>query len=319
MLDDIKKDFFKLIEKFSKNKNYEIHHATSSAYFARILSLKRKVNSFNAEIAALIHDIGRITAGKHEEHGKLGYEKALEFLEKYDIPKNIKEEIALSVKLHTDKKNIFSPLSEIIKDSEILASSSERKMLKTKEHILRLIKIKKELNLPMTKITFLSENILKQSGDIIVNPANSKGEMGGGLALKIKKSGGEIIEKEAIKQSKNLSPGKVIKTTAGNLDFKYVFHAATMKEPVEKAKEHVIKEAVINSLVLAESVNAENIYFPGLGTGVGKIPYEKAAKIMVYSVLSQLLSVERIIFCDINENFIKESKKIYNDFLEALC
>ena len=66
--------------------------------------------------------------------------------------------------------------------------------------------------------------------DAIVNPANSSGYMGGGVAGVIKRIGGFEIEKEAVSKAP-IPVGDAVVTTAGKLPCKYVIHAPTMKQP----------------------------------------------------------------------------------------
>ena len=51
------------------------------------------------------------------------------------------------------------------------------------------------------KIMVEKKSLLELKVDAIVNPANSSGKMGGGVAGAIKKMGGEQIEKEAMAQA----------------------------------------------------------------------------------------------------------------------
>ncbi|MEA3458041.1 MAG: macro domain-containing protein, partial [Candidatus Thermoplasmatota archaeon] len=66
--------------------------------------------------------------------------------------------------------------------------------------------------------------------DAIINPANSFGYMGGGVAGAIKRVGGKEIESEAVNKAP-IVVGKAIATTAGDLPYEYVIHAPTMKRP----------------------------------------------------------------------------------------
>ena len=58
-----------------------------------------------------------------------------------------------------------------------------------------------ETNFQGVKIKVLRGDITKLKVDAIVNPANSFGYMSGGVALAIKRAGGEEIEKEAVKKA----------------------------------------------------------------------------------------------------------------------
>jgi len=66
--------------------------------------------------------------------------------------------------------------------------------------------------------------------DAIVNPANSFGYMGGGVAGAIKRIGGVEIENEAIAKAP-IPVGTAVETTAENLPCTFVIHAPTMEQP----------------------------------------------------------------------------------------
>lgn len=123
-------------------------------------------------------------------------------------------------------------------------------------------------------------DITKEACDAIVNPANSLGIMGGGVALAIKKAGGEEIEKEARKKAP-IPLGKAVATRAGKLKCKFVIHAPTMERPAEKIPLENVKLATKAALSLAKKLGVKSIAFPGMGTGVGGIKPEDAAKAMV--------------------------------------
>ena len=127
-------------------------------------------------------------------------------------------------------------------------------------------------------------DITLKKADAIVNPANSLMIMGGGVALAIKKRGGEIIEKEAIKKTP-VPVGKAIHTTAGNLNAKYVIHAPTMERPAQRISVDNVKAATRAALDVANKLNIESIAFPGMGTGVGGDPEDEAAKAMVETIM----------------------------------
>ncbi len=123
--------------------------------------------------------------------------------------------------------------------------------------------------------------------DAIVNPANSLGIMGGGVAYAIKRKGGVEIEKEAMRQAP-ISVGSAVATTAGKLRAKHVIHAPTMERPASRATLDNVKKAVRAALAAAEEVGAESIAFPGMGTGIGGLRAEEAAAAMVNEVLKFL-------------------------------
>ncbi|MCM8787296.1 MAG: macro domain-containing protein [Candidatus Omnitrophica bacterium] len=150
-----------------------------------------------------------------------------------------------------------------------------------------------------TEISVIEADITEVDVEAIVNAANNKFYMGGGVALAIKKKGGKVIEEEAIKEGP-VDLGKAILTTAGSLKAKYVIHAVTMGMDF-KTDEEIIRKATENSLLLAQNNKISSIAFCALGCGVGGFPYEACAKIMAQEVFKYLREIKnptlkRIVF-----------------------
>ena len=117
----------------------------------------------------------------------------------------------------------------------------------------------------------------------IVNPANSYGYMGGGVAWVIKNVGGAIIEEEAIAQAR-FHIGTAVLTSGGGLIARHVIHSPTMEEPAEKTNVLNIQQAVQAALELADQNQFTKIAFPGMGTGVGGVGKKEAAQTMVKAI-----------------------------------
>lgn len=123
-------------------------------------------------------------------------------------------------------------------------------------------------------------DITREACDAIVSPANSFGAMGGGVALAIKRAGGEEIEKEA-RSKAPIQIGRAIFTTSGKLKCRYVIHSPTMEKPAARIPLENVRLATRAALELAKKLGIRSIAFPGMGTGVGGISPEDAAKVMV--------------------------------------
>ena len=123
-------------------------------------------------------------------------------------------------------------------------------------------------------------DITEEECDAIVNPANSSGYMGGGVALAIKLKGGKEIEEEAVKKAP-IPLGKAIATKAGKLKCKFVIHSPTMQKPAEKIPLENVRLATRAALELAKELKIKSIAFPGMGTGIGGIKSENAARVMI--------------------------------------
>lgn len=169
----------------------------------------------------------------------------------------------------------------------------------------------------MGEIIVLKGDITTVEADAIVNAANNRLWMGGGVAGAIKRAGGEEIEREAISKGP-IKVGEAVATGAGRLKARYVIHAAAMgyddQGQMIPPSAESIRSATLNSLKLAESLGLKSIAFPALGTGVGGFPLEEAAKIMIGAVREYLArgsNLEKVIF-------VLFGDEAYRAFKEAL-
>jgi O-acetyl-ADP-ribose deacetylase (regulator of RNase III)/ADP-ribose pyrophosphatase YjhB (NUDIX family) len=150
-----------------------------------------------------------------------------------------------------------------------------------------------------TEIKVMLGDITESRAEAIVNAANNKLLMGGGLAGVIKRKGGRMIEEEALRKGP-IGIGEAVETSAGELAAKYVIHAATMGMDF-KTDETKIRDSARNSLELARRLKVSSIVFPALGCGTGGFPLLASAKIMAQEVLRHLregeTTLKEIIFC----------------------
>jgi len=160
------------------------------------------------------------------------------------------------------------------------------------------------------KITIKKGDITELKVDAIVNAANSYGYMGGGVAGAIKRKGGIRIEQEAVEKAP-MPIGHAVLTTAGLLKAKHVIHAATMEQPSSLTDVNNVKEATRASLECADENKLKVIAMPGLGTGVGDVPKDEAAKAIIKVILNfNAKSLEEVILMDIGDKMVKEFEKV---------
>ena len=150
-----------------------------------------------------------------------------------------------------------------------------------------------------TEIVVIKGDITEIDAEAIVNAANNKFLMGGGVAGAIKRAGGKVIEEEALKQGP-VEVGEAILTSAGSLKAKYVVHAATMKMDF-KTNEDIIHKATYSSLLCAQENKITSLAFCALGCGVGRFSFEAASKIMAQEVFRYIWQIkeptlEKIVF-----------------------
>lgn len=152
----------------------------------------------------------------------------------------------------------------------------------------------------MLQLKVIQSDITELKCDAIVNAANNKLLMGGGVAGIIRRKGGQSIEEEAVAKGP-IAVGGAIATKAGRLPCRYVIHAATMAMDF-KTNAAIIRQATASALEVAEELKIDSIAFPALGCGVGGFPLQEAAAIMKevsveHNQKRSQSSLQEIIFC----------------------
>jgi O-acetyl-ADP-ribose deacetylase (regulator of RNase III) len=130
------------------------------------------------------------------------------------------------------------------------------------------------------QIHIAKADITEMAVDAIVNPANSLGIMGGGVAGALSRKGGPSIQKEAMSMAP-IAVGAAVVTTAGGLWAKHIIHAPTMEEPGTKVGVEDARRATRAALLAATHRGFDVIAIPGLGTGLGGLDPAEAARAMV--------------------------------------
>jgi O-acetyl-ADP-ribose deacetylase len=123
-------------------------------------------------------------------------------------------------------------------------------------------------------------DITTMAVDAIVNPANSLGIMGGGVAGALSRRGGPSIQREAMSLAP-IAVGAAVVTNAGQLHAKRVIHAPTMEQPGTKVGVENVRRATRAALLAAAHHNLELIAIPGMGTGLGGVDPSDAARAIV--------------------------------------
>ncbi|NQE44727.1 [Protein ADP-ribosylglutamate] hydrolase [ANME-1 cluster archaeon GoMg2] len=134
--------------------------------------------------------------------------------------------------------------------------------------------------------------------DAIVNAANSRLKLGGGVAGAIRRKGGKIIQDECDKIG-YCPVGEARITTGGDVKAKYVIHAVG---PVygEGEEDDKLRTATLNSLKLAEQYRITSLAFPAISAGIFGFPKNRCADIMLSATSSYLngdTKLRQVIFC----------------------
>jgi O-acetyl-ADP-ribose deacetylase (regulator of RNase III) len=160
-------------------------------------------------------------------------------------------------------------------------------------------------------IEIIEGDITLLERDAVVNAANARLVLGGGVAGAIRERGGPAIQAECDGIGGTFVGGAVI-TTGGNLKAKHVIHAVgpRMGEGNEDEK---LKNATLNALKTADEHNLKTIAFPAISAGIFGFPIERCAEIMLKTAKDYLESgsgIHTVTFC-------LYGKKSYGIFMEA--
>jgi len=164
-------------------------------------------------------------------------------------------------------------------------------------------------------LELIEGDITEMETDAIVNAANDRLIMGGGVAGAIRKKGGPQIQEECNKIGGIFVGGAVI-TIGGNLKAKHVIHAVGPRQGEENEDEK-LKNATLNSLKVADENNLKSISLPAISTGIFGFPIQRCAEIMLTTTTDYLkgqTKLQKVVFC----LFGKESYNIFESKLTEL-
>ncbi len=166
-----------------------------------------------------------------------------------------------------------------------------------------------------TEVICLKGDITEVEADAIVNAANKWLKMGGGVAGAILRKGGPSIQEECDRIGYCPVGGAVI-TGAGKLRARYVIHAVGPRMG-EGDEERKLRDAVINSLKLADTYNLTSIAMPAISTGAFGYPLEDAARVIVTAVIDYLLrensGLKKVMFVLYDENAFRVFQRLLEE------
>lgn len=147
-------------------------------------------------------------------------------------------------------------------------------------------------------LELIEGDITQMDTDAIVNAANARLILGGGVAGAIARKGGPAIQVECDRIGGTFVGGAVI-TTGGRLKARHVIHAVgpRMGEGHEDEK---LTNATRNALKVADENGLKSIAFPAISTGIFGFPIHRCAEIMLATTLDYLkgqTGLERVVFC----------------------
>jgi O-acetyl-ADP-ribose deacetylase (regulator of RNase III) len=149
-----------------------------------------------------------------------------------------------------------------------------------------------------TLLELIEGDLTELPADAVVNPANSRLELGGGVAGAIRSRGGPAIQAECAELAP-VAVGDAVITGAGTLPARRVIHAVGPRWG-EGDEEEKLASATRRALELAEEEGLRWLALPAISTGIFGFPLARAAEIMLGTAIAFLVPeshLERVTFC----------------------
>jgi O-acetyl-ADP-ribose deacetylase (regulator of RNase III) len=129
------------------------------------------------------------------------------------------------------------------------------------------------------EIELVAGDIAALDVDAVANAANNRLWMGAGVAGALKRAGGDEIEREALAKGP-IEVGEAVATGAGRLPARWVIHGAVMGQDL-RTDTDLVARTTRRCLEVADELGARSLALPAFGTGVGGLPLEECARVMV--------------------------------------
>ncbi|NLY60266.1 MAG: RNase III inhibitor [Clostridiales bacterium] len=161
--------------------------------------------------------------------------------------------------------------------------------------------------------TIIRNDITKMEVDTIVNAANTRLLMGGGVCGAIFKAAGEAELQSACQKLSPIKTGEAVITPGFRLPAKYIIHTAgPIYRDGNQGEEELLRSCYINSLQLALENKCESIAFPLISSGIYGYPKTDALKIATCAIKDFLAEHDMDVYLVI---FDKESFAVSQEIL----
>ena len=147
----------------------------------------------------------------------------------------------------------------------------------------------------------------------IVNAANARLEIGGGVAGAIHRAAGPGLAEEC-RPMAPIQPGQAVISGAHKLPNKYVIHCLGPVYGLDKPANELLAACYENALRLADTNNINSIAFPAISTGAFGYPFEEATEVAMETIKNVIPTLKRVQTI----RFVLFSKRDYDVYGEVL-
>jgi O-acetyl-ADP-ribose deacetylase (regulator of RNase III) len=160
------------------------------------------------------------------------------------------------------------------------------------------------------RIELARGDITRERVDAIVNAANSSLLGGGGVDGAIHRAGGPAVvaacrELRRTSLPDGLPTGRAVATTAGDLPARWVIHTVGPVYAKGQDRSGLLASCHVESLRVADELEARTVAFPAISTGVYGYPLADAAPVAIRSVREATTRVELVRFVLFGEDALE--------------
>lgn len=175
----------------------------------------------------------------------------------------------------------------------------------------------------MMQLTYKEITLELRRGDIasqpdceaVVNAANAKLRMGGGVAGAIHRAAGPGLEEET-EPLAPIQPGEAVITGGHNLPNDYIIHCLGPVYGRDRPADRLLADCYRNALKRSEEKGITSVGFPAISTGAFGYPMEEAARVALSTVkelIPELDSVTNIRFVLWGKQAMEIHEQILNE------
>ena len=137
-------------------------------------------------------------------------------------------------------------------------------------------------------IKYVNGDIFNSFAQTLVNPVNTKGIMGGGLALAFKEKYPKMFEQYKIDcENKDIVVGK-LHWYYNTSDDKIILNFPTKNHWKEKSKIEYIEKGLEYFIKYYKEIGIKSVAFPKLGCGLGGLDWDNLVKPLMEKFLSKI-------------------------------
>lgn len=150
----------------------------------------------------------------------------------------------------------------------------------------------------------------------VVNAANARLEIGGGVAGAIHSAAGPGFAEEC-RPMAPIRPGQAVISGAHNLPNDYVIHCLGPVYGADKPEDKLLADCYRNALKIAEEKGIDSVAFPDISIGAFGYPFEAATNVALETVRGMIPDIEQVKVIRF-VLFSERDYRIYEEKLKAL-